>query len=202
MHDYNEPALALLEFCSIAIGLQAADAMVKKAPISRIASGTVQPGKYLVMIAGEVAEVEESREAGLEIGSGFLLDQVFLPAVHPDVVSAIVGDSLEGQGEALGIIETVHAASTIQAADAGVKGAQVTLRQIRLADGLGGKGFCLFQGIVSDVEAAVEIGVGALPNPEYLVQQVVIPQLHHDVAGYLARSTSFGSLIWLEGGIW
>ena len=202
MRDYTEPALALLEFCSIAVGLQAADAMVKKSPISRIASGTVQPGKYLVMIAGEVAEVEESREAGLEIGSSCLLDQVFLPAVHPDVVSAIVGGDLEGTGEALGIIETVHAASTIQAADAGVKGAQVALRQVRLADGLGGKGFCLFQGVVSDVEAAVEIGVGSLPTPGYLVQQVVIPQLHMDVAAYLAQSTSFGALVWLEGGTW
>jgi microcompartment protein CcmL/EutN len=203
MGDYTEPALALLEFSSIAVGLQAADAMVKKAPVSRVASGTVQPGKYLVMIAGEVAEVEESRGAGLEIGEAFLLDQVFLPAVHLNVVSAIVGnEKAEGVGEAIGVIETLHAASCIQAADAGVKGAEVDLRHIRLADGLGGKGFCIFQGIVSDVEAAVEIGVGSLPSSEYLVQQVVIPQLHLDVATYLNRSTAFGALVWLEGGIW
>ncbi|MEZ4591323.1 MAG: BMC domain-containing protein [Chloroflexota bacterium] len=38
------PALALLEFSSIAAGIEAGDAMVKRAPVSKIQSGTVQPG--------------------------------------------------------------------------------------------------------------------------------------------------------------
>ncbi len=196
MSEQQEPALALLEFSSIAVGIHAADAMVKKAPISRLASGTVQPGKYLVLIAGQVAEVQESLEAGLEVGATGLLDKVFLPGVHPDVVSAIAGGNAAGEGEALGVIETWHAASTIHAADAGVKGADVVLRTIRLADGLGGKGYCLFQGIVSEVEAAVEIGVGALADPSQLVQQVVIPQLHEELVANLVRSTRFGQLVW------
>ena len=50
-----EPALALIEFNSIAVGIQAGDAMVKKAPIASIKAGTVQPGKYLVLITGQVA---------------------------------------------------------------------------------------------------------------------------------------------------
>ena len=190
----NEPALALIEFSSIAVGIQAADAMVKKAPVARIVAGTAQPGKYLVMIAGEVADVQESLAAGRETGQGWILDVVFLPAVHPAVVSAIAGERTIGHGEALGIIETRHVASTIQAADAGVKGAQVNLREIRVADGLGGKGFCLFQGLVSDVEAAVEIGVGALPDGEQLVKEVIIPQLHEEVAANLDRTTYFGRL--------
>ena len=55
----TEPALALIEFDSIATGIQAGDAMVKTASIARIASGTVHPGKYLVMIAGDVGSVQE-----------------------------------------------------------------------------------------------------------------------------------------------
>ncbi len=35
----------------------------------------------------------------------------------------------------------------------------MTLRELRMADGLGGKGYFLFGGAVADVEAAVEIGV-------------------------------------------
>ena len=45
----EQPALALLEFDSIAVGIQAGDAMVKRAPIDEIKSGTVHlpggPGK-------------------------------------------------------------------------------------------------------------------------------------------------------------
>jgi microcompartment protein CcmL/EutN len=195
-----EPALALIEFSSIAVGMLAADAMVKKAPIARIVAGTTQPGKYLVLISGEVADVQESLAEGREVGKGWILDTVFLPHVHPAVVAAIAGARETGEGEALGIIETHQVASTIQAADAGVKGAQVTLREIRLADGLCGKAFCLFQGSVSDVEAAVEIGVNALSDPAQLVRQVVIPQLHEEMMRNLQQTTYFGRLAGRERG--
>ncbi len=194
------PALALIEFSSIALGVLAADAMVKKAPIARIVAGTTQPGKYLVMITGEVADVQESLEAGRLVGSDCVLDVVFLPHVHPSVVTAIGGERVLGHGEALGIVETHQVASTIQAADAGVKGAQVTLREIRLADGLCGKAFCLFQGLVADVEAAVEIGVGALGDADQLVRQVVIPQLHEGMVKNLEKTTYFGRLAGRERG--
>ena len=195
-----EPALALIEFNSIAVGIQAGDAMVKKAPIAAIKAGTVQPGKYLVLITGQVAEVEESLHTGVEWGAKTVIDTVFLPQVHPAVVQAIGGDRVEGSGPALGIIETCDVAATIQAADAGVKGAEVILREIRLADGLGGKAICLFQGEVQDVEAAVEIGVGSLPDPEELVSQVVIPQLHPEMGENLIVSSYFSERAGREKG--
>jgi microcompartment protein CcmL/EutN len=165
--------------------------MVKKAPIASIKAGTVQPGKYLVLITGQVAEVEESLQAGVEWGLETVIDTVFLPQVHPEVVQAIGGDRVEGIGPALGVIETRDVAATIQAADAGVKGAEVTLREIRLADGLGGKAICLFQGEVQDVEAAVEIGVDSLPAPAVLLNRVVIPQLHPEMGENLLVSSYF-----------
>ena len=72
----RRPALALIEFDSIAAGILAGDAMVKKAPIERIVGGTVQPGKYLVMIAGDVGSVQESLAVGLAIGSSSVIDHV------------------------------------------------------------------------------------------------------------------------------
>ncbi len=195
-----EPALALIEFNSIAIGIRAGDAMVKKALIASIKAGTVQPGRYLVLITGQVAEVDESLRAGMEWGGASVINTVFLPHVHPAVVQAVGGERVTGTGVALGVIETTNVAATIQAADAGVKGAQVTLREIRLADGLGGKAFCLFQGEVQDVEAAVEIGVGALLCPDVLVSQVVIPQLHPEMGENLLASTYFAERVGRDKG--
>lgn len=57
--------------------------------------------------------------------------------------------------------------------------------------GLGGKGIVLFSGLVADVEAAVEIGVKALENPDLLVRQVVIPQLHPGMWENVADATRF-----------
>jgi len=107
---------------------------------------------------------------------------------------------VEGVGPAVGVIETSDVAATIQAADAGVKGAQVTLRELRLADGLGGKAFCVFQGEVQDVEAAVEIGVGSLIDSVVLVSQVVIPQLHPEMGENLLVSSYFGERAGREKG--
>lgn len=186
-----EPALALVEFSSIAAGIQAADAMVKRAPIDVIKTGTVQPGKYLVLIGGMVADVEESVAAGREVGASAVVDYILLPQVHPEVVEAIGGGRVPKVTDSLGVIETTTVAACIHAADAGIKGAEVRLVEVRLADGLGGKGIVLYAGLVADVEAAVEIGVGVLERPELLVRQVVIPQLHAEMWDNVVEATRF-----------
>ncbi|WP_420641679.1 BMC domain-containing protein [Candidatus Leptofilum sp.] len=188
------PAIALLEFSSIAAGIEAGDAMVKRAPVQKIQSGTVQPGNFLVLVAGDVASVEEAFAAGKEVGPGALADCLFLPNVHPTVVMALGGQRQAAQEDALGIVETTSVATAIRVADAGVKGAEVSLLQLRLADGLGGKGLVYFHGLVADVETAVAIGTDVAHN--HLVRHMVIPQLHAEmwdnVNGYGRFGQHFG----------
>ena len=186
-----DPALALLEFDSIAAGILAGDAMVKTAPVARIVAGTVHPGRYLVLVSGDVAPVQEALRAGLAAGSGAVLDHVDLPGVHPDVPASIAAARRPDPIEALGIVETGSVAAAIQAADAGLKGAQVTLLELRLADGLGGKGLAFFSGSISDVETAVLIACDAIAEGGHLLNAVVIPQLHAEMAQNLLETSRF-----------
>ncbi len=186
------PAILLLEFDSIARGIRAGDAIAKRAPLTTLHTGTVQPGKYLVLAGGEVAAVEEARLAGQLVASDALIDELFLPDVHPDVVAAIVGERRQESGESLGVIETRTVAAVLRAADAGVKGAEVALLEVLLADGLGGKGYLLFGGTVSEVEAAVELGVASLPRANQLVASEVIAQLDPAMWTNLIEHGSFG----------
>jgi len=172
------------------MGIKAGDAMVKRAPVATIQSGTVQPGNYLVMVTGDVAPVEEAVAAGQEVGRSALRDTVFLPNVHPGVIAGIGGGRELKADDALGVVETKTVAAAVHAADAGLKGAEVTLWQLRLADGLGGKGIVLFAGLVADVEAAVEIAVGR--TGEQLVREVIIPQLHDEMKENVATYGRFG----------
>ncbi len=190
-----EPSLALIDFSSIAVGIEAADAMVKRAQIDVIRAGTVQPGRYLVLIGGPVADVQESLSAGREVGGDAVLDHVFLPHVHPEVVEAVGGGRMPEVSDALGIVETATVAAAIHAADAGIKGAEVRLVEVRLADGLGGKGIVLYAGMVADVEAAVEIGATVLERPGQLVRKVVIPQLHAAMWENVADATRFSARV-------
>jgi microcompartment protein CcmL/EutN len=185
-----EPALALIELDSISAGIAAGDAMAKRAPIDVLRAGTVHPGKYLVLVGGTVGDVEEAMKAAREVGASSILDIVFLPNAHPELIAAIGGTCREAAGEALGVIETATVAAIIEAADAGLKGARVRLVELRLADDLGGKGYLLFDGPVSEVEAAVEIGTGRILGASGLVSRV-IPQLHAEMAANLVADAQF-----------
>jgi len=196
----QETAIALIEFNSIGCGIRAGDAMAKKAPLDSLAAGTVQPGKFLVLISGEVAAVQEALQAGVETGAGSVVGTLILPYVHRDVLAALRGRRVTGPGEALGVIETRRVVDTILAADAAVKGAEVSLREIRLADGLGGHAFCLLHGRVPDVEASVEIGVQALGDPAQIISAVVIPQLDADLDANLTAGTIFSDRMLASSG--
>lgn len=186
------PAILLLEFDSIAVGILAGDAMAKRAQLVTLHTGSVQPGKYLVLAGGEVGHVEEARAAGRDLGKEALLGEIYLPEVHPEVVEAILGERHPSLGAALGIVETRTVAAVIGTADAGIKAAEVAILQVRLADGLGGKGYVLFSGEVHNVQAAVERGVASLAVSDLLVAKVVIPQIHGEMLENLLADAQFG----------
>ena len=124
------PALALIELASIAIGIEAGDAMVKRAPVELLRCDAVSPGKLLVLVAGDVASVDEAFRAGLEVAGDAKLDALYLPQAHDQLPGALRGEARAGEAagvDALGIIETTTVAATILAADAAAKAAVVRL---------------------------------------------------------------------------
>jgi microcompartment protein CcmL/EutN len=151
----KEPALGLIEFKSIAKGIFATDAIVKKAPVRLLSTNPVCPGKYLVIFAGEVADVEESLKAGIAAGGDMVINELFLPYVHLDIIPAISGATEIKEFGAVGVIESFSVASCIAAADIAAKNSPVKLVEIRLANGLGGKAFFVLTGELSDVEVSI-----------------------------------------------
>ena len=188
-----DPAVAMIEFGSIAVGITSGDAMVKASPLGSIYAGTVHPGKYLVLVSGDTASVDEALGVGLEVGGSSVLDSVFLPDIHPAVTGAIAGgeEAAWVTGDALGIIETDRIATVLQAADAGVKAAYVELSAVRMADGLGGKGYVLFSGDIADVEAAVEAAEQWSSESGHLLEARLIAQLADEMAFNLRSDLRF-----------
>jgi microcompartment protein CcmL/EutN len=195
-----DPAMAMIEFSSIAVGITSGDAMVKASPLGSIYAGTVHPGKYLVLVSGDTASVDEALDVGLATGGATVLDSVFLPDIHPAVTGAIASadEAAWVDGDALGIVETQHVATVIQAADAGVKAAFVEVSAVRMADGLGGKGYVLFSGEVAEVQAAVEAAEQWASESGYVLQANVIAQLHAEMAFNLNSDLRFRSRLSLR----
>ncbi|MCH8129258.1 MAG: BMC domain-containing protein [Acidobacteria bacterium] len=185
----SDPAIAVVEVDSIAVGILTGDAMVKASPLGSIYTGTIHPGRYVIVVSGDTASVEVAVDTGTSVAGDTLVDLVFLPDVHQLVVDAIISDAdlADCRGDALGVVETVTIAAVIDAADAGVKAAAVDIPAVRLADGLGGKGYVLFSGDLAEVEAAVDAAVSRGERTDAELRHVIIAQLHDEIRDNLAR---------------
>jgi microcompartment protein CcmL/EutN len=111
------------------------------------------------------------------VAGATLIEKRQIARLHPTVLQAI-SMSVEidpKQLRSIGVIETFSAASILDAADAAVKSANVTLLKVHLAMALGGKGFLLIAGDVASVQAAVAAGSKAAAEEGMLVGRGVIP---------------------------
>ena len=171
----EKTSIGLIELTSIAAGYQAADAMLKAADVEIVLSRSICSGKYMVMVAGDVAAVTSSVDAGVTAGRGAVIDTFVIPNVHRDLFPAIAGSTTVETLDALGIVEAFSVASLLEAADAAAKAAKVKIIEIRLAMALGGKAFVTLSGDVAAVQAAVDAGAAIVAEKGLLVNKVVIP---------------------------
>jgi len=185
------PAIALIEFGSIAAGTFAADKMVKRAPVELLRAGTVQPGKYLILVGGGTGEVEESYREGMQAAPADVLDEVLLPDVHPRVVKALDGARSFDGHNSLVVLETSTIAAVLRATDAAVKGARVEMAELRLGNGLGGRGVAILTGELTDVEAAAEIATRTLAGRNVTLCHSIVSNVHKQFASHIEESTRF-----------
>lgn len=168
-------AIGFLELTSIAKGVEAADFMIKAAEVDLIAAKPSCPGKYIILVNGDVAAVSAAVEAGLEAAGRFAVEHTVIPRVHPSVIKALSGmTEVEGLN-ALGIIEFFSITHSIYAADTAVKTADIELIEVRPGIGIGGKSFVAFTGDVSAVTQSVEAASAQATADGMLVAKVVIP---------------------------
>ncbi|HEX4413462.1 MAG TPA: BMC domain-containing protein [Lacipirellulaceae bacterium] len=187
----NLPAIALIEFGSIAAGMFAADKMVKRAPIELLHAGTVQPGKYLVLIGGGTAEVEESYRAGTQAAPNEILDDVMLPDAHHQVVRALDGERRFSEFESMLVLETSTIAAILRSTDAAVKSAAVELAELRIGNGLNGRGLAVLTGDLTNVEVAAEIAARALDGRNVTLCHSIVSNVHEQFAGHVSNTTRF-----------
>jgi microcompartment protein CcmL/EutN len=182
-----QPCIGLLELCSVARGVEVADAVLWEAGVEMLFSSPVQPGKYVMLFTGSVQDVTSSARRGAELAGPDLVDQLVIPQLHEQIVPILkrVGGSINGQLDAVGVLETTTVASTVLSADLALKTASVDLLDLRVANGLGGKSFFVITGEVSDVRSSVAAGARRAEESGLLAREVVIPRPHPDLVHHL-----------------
>ena len=180
------PCIGLIELCSIARGVEVADAILWEAEVALLFSEPIQPGKYVLLFSGGVQDVASALRRGAEVAGCDLVDQLHIQQVHPQVEVALRRRGrIDGTMDAIGVVETKTVASAIVAADVALKTATVDLFDLRIANGLGGKSFLGLTGEVSDVRSAVTAGARNAQEAGQLARDVVIPRPHPELVRHL-----------------
>jgi len=179
MSDFS--AVGILETNSIALGIESADAMLKSAEVTLIDAHPVCPGKFIIVLRGEVGAIETAISAGKKTAATTVVDSTVIPRVHEDVFPALAGAVVVKKLQAVGVLETYSVACLIRSADAAVKEAEVKLIEARLATGIGGKGFFILTGQVGPVKDAMRAAGEIARQNGLLHSSIVIPQPHEEL---------------------
>ncbi|MDD7650410.1 BMC domain-containing protein, partial [Cloacibacillus porcorum] len=131
-------AIGMIELSSIAEGINTADAMVKAANVELIHASTICPGKYITIVHGEVGAVRAAMSAGQTAAGHYVVDELMIPNIDPQICPAIMMTTRPGEIEAVGVMEYFSVASAITAADIAAKAANVRLIEIRIGFAIGG----------------------------------------------------------------
>ena len=178
----DDRALACFELASLARGPVVLDALVKRAPVVLRHAARHSGGKYVIVFDGDVASVEESWEAGLEVVGDALLDRMKLARAHELLWEALEGRLAAPTGEAVLMVETSTVACALEHLDHVLKLVPTAVVDLHLAAGIAGRGYFAVEAPLHDLqfardELAMRIPAGrqlgldiiARPHPEMLV---------------------------------
>ena len=99
-------AVGVVELKSIAKGVEACDRALKAANIRLVSAHAACPGKYEIVLTGELADVQTAVDMTREQYSQYIVDAVMMGRIDETVIRALLGAQNTVQRESLGIIET------------------------------------------------------------------------------------------------
>ena len=182
----NTDILGAIELVSIADGYIALDAIVKAAPVQILKAEIINPGKYLILISGDVASVEISMDEGLAAGGESVFDHILITSLNEQVLPALDAFQPPPELDAMGIIESLSVPGAIDAADRAAKEADVSIVSIKTGNEAGGRGILTITGPIGDIQPAMETATGVLRAKERLFREVIIPGPHPDFKGFFS----------------
>lgn len=180
-------AVGFVEIKSIPVGIQTADEMVKAGNVELLLATPMCPGKYIIIIGGQVGPVKAAMSKAELVSGIYLIDTHVIDNVREEVLPAIAGIGTPGEIQAVGAIETISALTAVIAADVAVKASNVRIVDLRVARGLGGKGYLVITGEVSSVKSAVNACLAKLGISGEVTSTSIIPRPHKSIVDNLLK---------------
>lgn len=178
-------AIGLVEYKSIPLGIESANAMLRDADVELVFSSPVCPGKYVTIVEGTVDSVRRALQKAERTGREFMLDSQLILNPNEQVCPAITGTTFVDTVENLGGIETMGAIASVRAGDIAAKSSNVRLMEIRIARGLGGKSYVLFCGELESVRNAVAVCMSEIGEEGGITSSSIVSAPHPKLIPFL-----------------
>ena len=186
--DNVPSAIGFLEIKGAADGAAAVDTAVKAALVEVLDTKVVCSGKFTVLLAGQTAAVEAAVAAAKKEAGSSIYDLCVIGRGPPSLYWALHGQ-FPGDGhrrqvsglpksQAAAIVEALSMAAGLEAADAALKAAQVSLMELRLGYALGGRSYFTITGTTGAVKAALDTAVQKAAERGGLGTHCLIPQFN------------------------
>ncbi|MFC1569248.1 BMC domain-containing protein [bacterium] len=181
MNTHN--AIGVIELSSLFKGFEVQDTVLKMTRIEKLLARTICSGKYIILVRGEIADVEACIQQAKKTGGFAIVNALMIPRVDEKIFPAIAGtttlDSPEVDGMA--VIESFSVASAIKAADFAVKEADITLLRIHVAMAIGGKGLVVMTGNIDALKSSLTPALEFLKEEGLLAGHSLITNPHQDL---------------------
>ncbi|MBR2568091.1 MAG: BMC domain-containing protein [Paenibacillus sp.] len=155
-------AIGVVELRSISKGYETADHMLKTSPVFVHHMKPICPGKFLIIMSGDTADVEEAMNAAKTAAGEFRISDFTLHGVHPDLVDGLKKRYSPQPVDAIGIVETSTVSSGMYALNEALKQCNIYVKRMNLGMAIGGKFLAAFTGRVSDVEQGMKMFVSSM----------------------------------------
>ncbi len=170
-------SLGAIEFRSIAKGIEVSNEMVKKSYVEICYFKSICPGKFLIIVSGNEAEVNDAISFGMEHGGKFTVDSFVIHNIHPQIIQALKHKYEKSENiNAIGIMETNKVCAGLKALDHALKSSSISIVKLQVAFGIGGKCVYIVAGELSSLNYGFEEIKSKIGEKE-IVYDAIIPSV-------------------------
>jgi len=175
--------IGIIELASIYKGFEVQDLILKYAHVEKVLARTICSGKYLIIVRGELAGVEDCLDMARKEGDFAIVNVLYISNVNDAIFPAISGcTTLDIDNiDAMILLETFSVAAVIKAVDLAVKEADIDVARIHVAMAVGGKGFAVLTGNDEALKSAIIPALEYLKDDGSLAGYTLITNPHPDV---------------------
>lgn len=176
--------LGIIEYASIAKGIEAADRMVKSSQVELLILSHFCPGKFLTIICGDVEEVKIAVEKSTGNDLDKVVDSAIITNAHDELITALKKRRVITDYGAVGIFETSNITSALISLDSALKSSSIKLVKLVIGNGISGKSYFVVTGTVSCVEEAIAAAANSLKSKK-IVYKTIIPSPDKEILNNL-----------------